>query len=123
MNPTVTSNHTEEVPSSEAGDTVDRNTSDNNADELTTDETSSNVAITVGNGTADETDGGFFWVAGADRSREGRRLRFGNFRKRHGQWSCFLCCHVRTGTIVIGFWHLVSRLNKIILIKIVFRKI
>ncbi|KAK8725550.1 hypothetical protein OTU49_010616, partial [Cherax quadricarinatus] len=40
-------------------------------------------------------------------------------RKRHDQWTCFLCCHVRTGTIVIGFWHMLLHLMALSLIAVV----
>ncbi|XP_042230327.1 lysosomal-associated transmembrane protein 4B-like isoform X1 [Homarus americanus] len=40
-------------------------------------------------------------------------------RKRHNQWTCFLCCHVRTGTIVIGFWHMLLHLMALSLIAVV----
>jgi hypothetical protein len=33
------------------------------------------------------------------------RLKFGDHRN---DWKCCFCCHVRTGTIFLGIWHLVS---------------
>lgn len=45
--------------------------------------------------------------------------RLDRLRKRHDQWTCFLCCHVRTGTIVIGFWHMLLHLMALSLIAVV----
>jgi hypothetical protein len=33
------------------------------------------------------------------------RLKFGDHRN---DWKCCFFCHVRTGTIFLGIWHLVS---------------
>nr|CAD7448351.1 unnamed protein product [Timema bartmani] len=32
------------------------------------------------------------------------RLKFGE--RRRNDWTCCFCCHVRTGTIFLGIWHL-----------------
>ena len=51
---------------------------------------------------------------GGGRLRE-LQARFEAMRRRNANFTCFLCCHVRTGTIVIGFWHMVSRGFEVIL--------
>lgn len=33
-------------------------------------------------------------------------------RRRKNEWRCLLCCHVRTGTIFLGLWHLVQKINQ-----------
>ncbi|XP_066949496.1 lysosomal-associated transmembrane protein 4B isoform X1 [Macrobrachium rosenbergii] len=45
--------------------------------------------------------------------------RFEAMRRRNANFTCFLCCHVRTGTIVIGFWHMLLHLMALSLIAIV----
>lgn len=55
---------------------------------------------------------------GGERIREVQG-RLDRLRKRHDQWTCFLCCHVRTGTIVIGFWHMLLHLMALSLIAVV----
>ncbi|CAL4065874.1 unnamed protein product [Meganyctiphanes norvegica] len=55
---------------------------------------------------------------GGERFREVQG-RLDRLRKRHDQWTCFLCCHVRTGTIVIGFWHMLLHLMALSLIAVV----
>ncbi|XP_068212636.1 lysosomal-associated transmembrane protein 4B isoform X2 [Palaemon carinicauda] len=45
--------------------------------------------------------------------------RFEAMRRRNANFTCFLCCHVRTGTIVIGFWHMLLQLMALSLIAIV----
>ncbi|RXG67743.1 Tetraspanning orphan receptor [Armadillidium vulgare] len=42
-----------------------------------------------------------------------------DIKSQHGQWTCFLCCHVRTGTIVIGSWHMLLHLMALSLIAVV----
>lgn len=55
---------------------------------------------------------------GGGRLRE-MQERFDSMRKRNANFTCFLCCHVRTGTIVIGFWHMLLHLMALSLIAIV----
>lgn len=45
--------------------------------------------------------------------------RWEALRKQHDQWTCFLCCHVRTGTIIIGIWHMLLHLMALSLIAVV----
>ncbi|XP_027237070.1 lysosomal-associated transmembrane protein 4B isoform X1 [Penaeus vannamei] len=71
-----------------------------------------------------EVEPGIATVAGGSTMLGGGRLwevqgRLEALRKRHDQWTCFLCCHVRTGTIVIGFWHMLLHLMALSLIAVV----
>ncbi|KAK3874100.1 hypothetical protein Pcinc_020936 [Petrolisthes cinctipes] len=45
--------------------------------------------------------------------------RWEALRKQHDQWTCFLCCHVRTGTIIIGIWHMLLHLLSLTFIAVV----
>lgn len=36
---------------------------------------------------------------------------------RKHEWRCLLCCHVRTGTIFLGLWHLVIKQNMLYTLK------
>lgn len=44
------------------------------------------------------------------------RLR--NLQTRHGQWTCFFCCHVTTGTAIIGAWHVLLHLLALALLSL-----
>ncbi|PSN39580.1 hypothetical protein C0J52_21878 [Blattella germanica] len=46
------------------------------------------------------------------------RLKFGDHRN---DWKCCFCCHVRTGTIFLGIWHLMLQVLALSLIAVVFR--
>ncbi|XP_071526391.1 uncharacterized protein [Panulirus ornatus] len=56
-------------------------------------------------------------MLGRGRLREVQQ-RLEALRKRHDVWTCFLCCHVRTGTIVIGFWDMLLHLMALSLIAV-----
>ncbi|KAG0713215.1 Lysosomal-associated transmembrane protein 4A [Chionoecetes opilio] len=61
--------------------------------------------------------GGRSAMQGVERLREVRG-RLEALRKWHDEWTCFICCHVRTGTIVIGIWHMLLHLITLSLIAI-----
>lgn len=56
-------------------------------------------------------------MQGVERLREVRG-RLEALRKWHDEWTCFICCHVRTGTIVIGIWHMLLHLISLSLIAV-----
>ncbi|XP_050694519.1 lysosomal-associated transmembrane protein 4B-like isoform X2 [Eriocheir sinensis] len=56
-------------------------------------------------------------MQGVERLRE-VRARLEALRKWSDEWTCFLCCHVRTGTIVIGIWHMLLHLITLSLIVV-----
>ncbi|XP_076045516.1 uncharacterized protein LOC143027758 isoform X2 [Oratosquilla oratoria] len=47
------------------------------------------------------------------------RVRWEAMRNNQDPWTCFLCCHVRIGTIFIGFWHMLLNLMALSLIAVV----
>lgn len=49
---------------------------------------------------------------------QGMRLKFGH---RQNDWKCCFCCHVRTGTIVLGIWHLMLHVLALSVIAVVLR--
>ncbi|GLH03407.1 Lysosomal-associated transmembrane protein 4B [Gryllus bimaculatus] len=49
---------------------------------------------------------------------EGMRLKFG---QRQNDWRCCFCCHVRTGTIVLGIWHLLLHVMALSVIAVMLR--
>ncbi|XP_049792750.1 lysosomal-associated transmembrane protein 4A [Schistocerca nitens] len=46
------------------------------------------------------------------------RLKFG---QRQNDWKCCFCCHVRTGTIFLGIWHLMLHVLALSVIAVVMR--
>lgn len=40
--------------------------------------------------------------------------------RRKNEWRCLLCCHVRTGTIFLGLWHLVGEKKMKLFLKLIF---
>lgn len=49
---------------------------------------------------------------------EGMRLKLG---QRQSDWRCCFCCHVRTGTIALGIWHLLLHVMALSMIAVVLR--
>jgi len=45
------------------------------------------------------------------------RPKLGN--ERRDEWRCALCCHVRTGTILLGIWHLILHVLALAIIAVV----
>ncbi|XP_077286992.1 lysosomal-associated transmembrane protein 4A [Arctopsyche grandis] len=40
----------------------------------------------------------------------------------HGEWRCCLCLHVRTGTIVLGVWHLLLHAAALVVLAVILRE-
>ncbi|KAK7084766.1 Lysosomal-associated transmembrane protein 4A [Halocaridina rubra] len=72
-----------------------------------------------GGNMANDGDGGDTPVVSSGRRLLDLQERIEAMRKRNANFTCFFCCHVRTGTIVIGFWHMLLHLMALSLIAIV----
>ncbi|KAL1140456.1 hypothetical protein AAG570_000388 [Ranatra chinensis] len=49
---------------------------------------------------------------------QGLRYKFG---ERRNEWKCCFCCHVRTGTIFLGVWHLMLQVLAMSMLLVIFR--
>ncbi|XP_071440284.1 lysosomal-associated transmembrane protein 4A isoform X2 [Hetaerina americana] len=49
------------------------------------------------------------------------RMRFKFGSDRRNDWRCCFCCHVRTGTIFLGLWHLMLHILALLVIAVILR--